>query len=194
MGREKLLHHPLSSGWVALEREVAADGVRLHFLAELGLDETVDEAFEQIVLGFSDTESSWLWPVEYEWSPDKAAGRMQEGSLVRMTYTVPRFDRREIPASPVTYVYCLARYRPEERLLEYRTHDHPLQGGAVVRVLPGSNGGSVISWVGHYLQSEAGSAVVQSMLQFLPLVFVTMDEHARARRERRRAVDGSPLT
>lgn len=194
MGREKLLHHPLSSGWVALEREVAADGVRLHFLAELRLDETVDDAFEQVVLGFSDTESSWLWPIEYERCPDKVAGRIQEGALVRMTYTVPRFDRPEIPASPVTYVYCLARYRPAEHLLEYRTHDHPLEGGAVVRVLPLTSGGSVISWVGHYLQSEAGSAVVQSMLQFLPLVFATMDDHARARRECGRAGAGVPLT
>lgn len=191
MSRERLLHHPLSSGWVALEREAAADGVRLHFLAELRLDEKADEAFEQVVLGFTDTERSWLWPVEYERCPDQAAG-LEEGSLVRMTYRVPRFDRPEIPPKPATYVYRLARYRPSEHLLEYRTHDHPLQGGAVVRVLPGSGGGSVISWVGHYLQSEAGSAVVQSMLQFLPLVFATMDEHARARRERGPACAGVP--
>lgn len=182
MDRERLLYQPLSAGWVALEREPAADGGILHFLAELGIDEPVEAVFGQLVLGFSDSRRSWLWPTEYESCPAPPAGGVREGALVRMTYRVPRFDRPEIPAVPVTYVYRLAKFRPHEHLIEYQTHEHPLAGGATISVQEIDARRCRIRWIGHYRQSDAREVVVNSMLKFLPLVFQTMDQHAQARR------------
>ncbi len=184
LARERLLYHPLSSGWVALDRDDRPAGSLLHFLAELELDETADAAFEQVVLGMTDSERSWLWPNEYEWSPERPVGGVHEGAVVKMMYQVPRFDRPGTAPVPTTYLYKLARYRPEERLLEYTTLKHPLVGGAVINVEPVSAARSRINWVGHYRIDPAQEIVVNSMLQFLPLVFVTMDQHAQARRER----------
>lgn len=182
MNRERLLHYPLSAGWLALEREATPDGGILHFLAEMEFDEPVPTIFEQLVLGFSHSSSSWLWPTEFESCPAPPAGGVHEGALVPMTYRVPRFDRPEIPAVPVTYVYRLARFRPGEHLIEYQTYEHPLNGGATIRVNETAAGCCRINWIGHYRQSAAQEVVVNSMLKFLPLVFQTMDQHAQVRK------------
>lgn len=182
MNRERLLHHPLSAGWVALEREETEDGGILHFLAEMEFDEPVPAIFEQLVLGFSDSSRSWLWPTEYESCPALPPGGVREGALVSMTYRVPRFDRLETPAVPVTYVYRLARFCPDEHLIEYQTHEHPLVGGATISVHEIDASRCRISWIGHYRGSDAQEVVVNSMLKFLPLVFQTIDQHAQARR------------
>jgi hypothetical protein len=187
VSRERLLYHPLGAGWAALDREDLPDGSLLHFLAELEIDEPVDAAFEQVVLGMTDSGRSWLWPTEYEWSPERPVGGVREGAAIKMMYQVPRFDRPDVAAVPTTYLYRLARYRPREHLLEYTTLEHPLSGGATIKVDAVHATRSRISWVGYYRIDPAQDIVVKSMLKFLPLVFVTMDRHAQERRQRAKA-------
>jgi hypothetical protein len=79
------------------------------------------------------SKKSWLWPLEYENTPEPLEGGPHVGCIMKMTYRVPRFDNPEIPAKPITYSYEWPQYDPEARLLEYRSLDHPLKGGAIIQ-------------------------------------------------------------
>ena len=136
MSREILVDHKLKGGNLLLSRERENGRLVLHFRARMNTRHPADVIFDQLVLGFSDSARSWIWPLHYENTPESPPGGLQVGSITRMTYRVPRFDNPNIPAKPATYSYEWLQLDPRARLLEYRGLDHPLQGGAVVRVEP----------------------------------------------------------
>ena len=192
MVREKLLDYKLRNGWVTLEREATSSGATLHFNVELNTRFPADTIFQQLVLGMTDSHRSWMWPVAYESSPDPAPDVIHEGMQFRMTYRVPRFDDPRIAAKPVTYTYSLPQYRPVERLLEYRSVDHPLEGGAVVRVIPLGPTTSRLSWMGSYLQKTSSDLVVRSMISYIPFLYGVFEDNIEAREQSTRARNGNP--
>lgn len=181
MSLERLLDHKLNHGWVTLDRETVDGDTLLHFAVEIDAAFSADVIFEQLILGMTDTPRSWLWPSEYESSPDAAPAQIEEGDALRMTYRVPRFDRPGIPAKPVTYSYVWHRFRPSDREFEYRSIDHPLSGGAVVRVVPTSASTCRLTWVGAYKQLPGQAIVVQSMVQYIPFLYGKFEENLEAR-------------
>jgi len=179
-----LLHHQLKDGFVTL-KQVTRDGEDfLHFYIELNTRHPADLIWEQLVLGLTDSEKSWLWPLEFERCPEPPQGGPRAGCICKMTYKVPRFDKPEIPAKPVTYSYRWPQYDPQQRLLEYRSLDHPLQGGAVVQVIPLENGRSQLRWDGSYQHDPSATIVVQSMTHYIPLLYDTIEALIEAGPER----------
>ena len=176
MSYEKILQHPLKTGWVSLGRERRGSDTLLHFEVELDIDYPAPVIFEQLILALSDTAKSWIWPHEYEYSPAPPAGGLREGCTFDMTYKVPRFDRPEIPAKAVTYTYTLAQYRPGDCLFEYRSVDHPLSGGAVVRTIARGENRCRLSWKGAYRQDREEEVVVQSLARYIPFFYGKVEE------------------
>jgi len=180
MSKTMLLDHKLRNGWVTLEREDKGGESRLLFRVQLDSDYPAELIFEQLVLGLTDSANSWLWPIEYEESPERPEGGVREGCKMRMTYRVPRFDKPEIPAKPVTYSYWWPQYKPGECLLEYQSLDHPLKGGAVVQVLPLGEGRSRLSWDGAYTFDPAQSVVIESMKNYIPFLYEKFEDNMDA--------------
>lgn len=184
MTEEVLLHEDLNDGYVTLKR-INRDGDEyLHFYAELNTRHDPDTVFEQLVLGMTDSEKSWLWPLEFERTPEPPEGGPHPGCVCKMTYRVPRFDKPEIPPKPVTYAYVWPQYDPARRLLEYRSLDHPLEGGAVVQVVPLEGGRSRLCWDGEYKQLPGQDIVVRSMVNYIPMLYRTFEELIEAGPER----------
>jgi hypothetical protein len=181
---ETLLHEELRDGYVSLKRDTRDDGVFLLFYVELNTRHPADVIFRQLVLGLTESEKSWLWPIEYEKAPEPPEGGPAPGCICRMTYRVPRFDRPEIPAKPVTYTYVWPQYDPQRRLLEYRSVDHPLEGGAVVQVLELGGGRSRLVWDGAYKQLPGQDIVVQSMVKYIPPLYHRIEDLIEAGPER----------
>jgi hypothetical protein len=181
---EKLVHLKLKNGFVILTRKNQDDGSFLHFHAEINTRHTADLLWEQLLLGFSDSEKSWIWPLEYERSGEAPVGGLYEGCTSKMIYKVPRFDRPEIPAKAVTYTYLWRQFDPDLRLLEYRTQDHPLEGGAVVQVLPLNRNRSQLCWDGAYKYNPAQEIVIESIVNYFPLLYRTIEDLIEAGPER----------
>lgn len=175
MSKKILLKHDLKRGWVMLEREKVDGKTLLHFNVVLETDYPAQVIFEQLILGLTESEKSWLWPTKYESSPKPPEGGVREGCITYMTYRVPRFDKPEIPAKPVTYSYRLAQYKPERCLFEYQSIDHPLKGGATVQVQPLDENSSRILWKGAYEQEQEQQVVVDSMVQYIPFLYDTFE-------------------
>lgn len=64
--------------------------------------------------------------------------------------------------------------------------DHPLQGGAVVRVVPLDAGGSQVQWDGAYEQGPHPSQeiVIASIISYFPLLYDTIEALIEAGPER----------
>ena len=185
-----LVDHPLRNGVVVLTSEEKDSESLLHFRARINTRHPADVIFEQLVLGLTDSEKSWIWPLEYEGTPGPTPGGPRVGCVTKMTYRVPRFDKPELPAKPVTYSYQWPRYEPENLLLEYLSLDHPLQGGAVVRVVALESGGSRIRWDGVYVQGAGQAIVVESIVNYFPLLYETIESLIEAGAERQEVDDG----
>lgn len=186
MSREILVDHKLNNGNLILSRDQKNGRRLLRFRLRLNTRHSADVIFDQLVLGFSASEKSWVWPLQFENTPESPPEGLRVGSVTRMTYRVPRFDKPEIPAKPITYSYEWLRWDPDARLLEYRGLDHPLQGGAVVRVAPFDGGGSQVQWDGAYEQGPHPSQeiVIASMINYLPLLYDTIEALIEAGPER----------
>lgn len=181
---EVLVHRRLKNGFVKLTSTFRDGESFLDFYAEINTRHPADLIWEQLLLGFSNSEKSWLWPLEFEHSETAPVGGLYPGCTSKMTYRVPRFDKPELPAKPVTYTYLWAQFDPGERLLEYQTLNHPLEGGAVVQVLPLENNRSQIRWDGSYRQEETQRVVVQSIVNYFPLLYSTIEDLIEAGPER----------
>ncbi len=177
MSREILVDHKLKGGNLLLSRERNNDRVLLHFRVRMNTRHPADVIFDQLVLGFSDSARSWIWPLEYENTPEPSPDRMQAGCVTKMTYRVPRFDRPEIPARPITYSYEWLQFDPQARLLEYRGVDHPLRGGAIVQVKPLAGERSQVQWDGTYEQGPDPSQaiVIASIVNYFPVLYDTIE-------------------
>ena len=171
MSIEKLLEHRMKGGTVTLERERRQQDTLLHFTVDMVIDYSAQCIFEQLLLAMTDSDKSWIWPVEYEYSPERPAGGIREGCSFKMTYKVPRFDKPEIPSKAVTYTYTLAQYRPADCLFEYRSVDHPLQGGAVVQTVPLDDNSCRLLWQGAYRQDVEQAVVVESLRRYIPFFY-----------------------
>ena len=177
MSGEILVDHPLKNGNLLLSRERKNGRLLLHFRARMNTRHPADVIFEQLVLGFSDSARSWIWPLQYENTPEPPPDDLRVGCVTRMTYRVPRFDRPEVAAKPVTYCYEWLQFDPEQRLLEYRGLDHPLRGGALVQVHSLAGGASQIRWDGTYEQGPDPSqaVVITSIVNYFPLLYDTIE-------------------
>ncbi len=186
MSREILVDHKLKGGNLLLSRERENGRLVLHFRARMNTRHPADVIFDQLVLGFSDSARSWIWPLHYENTPESPPGGLQVGSITRMTYRVPRFDKPDVPAKPATYSYEWLQLDPRARLLEYRGLDHPLQGGAVVRVEPLEGGGSQVQWDGAYEQGPDPSQaiVIDSIVNYFPVLYDSIEALIEAGPER----------
>lgn len=186
MSSEILVDHKLNNGSLILSREREKGRLLLHFRARMNTRHPADVIFDQLVLGFSASRKSWIWPLQYESTPESLPEGLWVGCVTRMTYRVPRFDKPETPAKPVTYSYEWLQCDPEARLLEYRGLDHPLQGGAVVRVAPLDGGGSQVQWDGAYEQGPHPSQeiVIASIINYFPLLYETIEALIEAGPER----------
>lgn len=184
MSEEILVDHKLKNGTVVLSREEKDGAFLLHFRVRMDTRHSADVIWEQLVLGMTDSEKSWLWPLEYENTPEPPEGGPSVGCIMKMTYRVPRFDKPEIPAKPVTYSYQWPQYDPEARLLEYRSLDHPLKGGAIIQVVPLDGDRSQLRWDGAYEQDPSQDIVVESMVNYIPLLYDTMEDLIEAGPER----------
>lgn len=180
MSAERLVQHELKTGWVTVDRTPCEGGFRIDFEVRMDLDHPAREIFDQMILGLTDTERSWIWPREYEWSPERPEGGVREGCRLRMTYLVPRFDKPELAAKPVTYSYTLPQYRPDECLFEYRSIDHPLKGGAVVHITPRGETGCRLSWKGGYFQDPQQAIVINSLIKHVPFIYTEMEKRILA--------------
>ena len=179
-------HEKLKDGFLDLTRVTRNGGSFLDFYVEINTRHPADTIWEQLVLGQTDSDKSWLWPVEFERCAEPVVGGLHPGCTSRMTYHVPRFDKPGVPAKAVTYTYKWPQYDPDKRLLEYRTLDHPLEGGAVVQVLPLKGGRSQLRWKGSYKEKEGASQeiVINSIINYFPLLFHTFEDHMEAGPER----------
>ena len=177
MSKEQLVDHQLKTGWVTMHREkVESGGYRIDFEVQMDLEYPSAEIFEQVILGLTDTEKSWIWPAEHQWSPERPEGGVREGCILRMTYMVPRFDNPKIAPKPITYSYTLPQYRPEDCMFEYRSIDHPLKGGAVMHVLDLGESHCRVSWKGGYLQDPSQEIVINSLIKHVPFLYTEMEE------------------
>ena len=174
--RQLLVDHPLKNGRLCLEREQQSKKMVLYFSVDMEVNHPANTIFEQLILGLTDSEKSWLWPIEFEYSPERLAGGVSEGCILKMVYKVPRFDKPEIPAKPVCYSYRLTQYKPDQCLFEYTGIDHPLKGGAVVQVLAVDDGRSRLKWRGAYEQDGSQDLVINSIIQYFPLLYDTIEE------------------
>lgn len=181
MTTERLLHHTLNQGWVTLDRETTDGEARLLFRVQLDMPFPAAEIFEQLASAMRDSSQSWLWPNKYESTPAPNPDANREGGTFLMTYRVPRFDRPEVPPTPVTYSYTLPQFRPDEFLFEYRSVDHALKGGAVVTVIPLEERKCRLSWVGAYVQDPGQEVVVKSLLRYIPFIYGVFEENVQAR-------------
>lgn len=181
MTSERLLEHKLRNGWVVLDRETRGDVSELHFAVDLTTRFPAAEIFDQLTKAMADSSQSWLWPNLYESTPSPNPDANREGGVFRMTYRAPRFDRPGALAKPVTYSYALPRFRPDEYLFEYRSVDHALEGGAVVKVIPIDATSSRLSWVGAYKQDPSQAVVVASLLRYIPFIYGVFEENLEAR-------------
>lgn len=186
MSREILVDHKLKNGNLLLARERKDGRLLLQFRVRMKTRHPADVIFDQLALGFTDSARSWIWPLQYEHAPESPAGGGHVGCVTKMTYRVPRFDRPEIPAKPVTYSYEWPQWDPETRLLEYRGLDHPLRGGAVIRVVPLDSGGSQVQWDGTYEQGPDPSQamVISSIVNYFPLLYDSIEALIEAGPER----------
>ncbi len=183
MSEEILVDRPLRDGSIVLAREETGGENRLHFRVSMNTRHPAGVVFEQIVLGLTDSTKSWIWPLEWESTPEPLDGEPHVGCITRMTYRVPRFDDPDIPAKPVTYSYEWRQYDPDRCLLEYRGVDHPVRGGAVVQVVP-LESGSQLRWVGAYTYGPAQALVIDSIIHYFPLLYDKFEELLRAGPER----------
>lgn len=180
MSMETLLQHNLNNGTVVLERERRQQGdltqVLLHFCVDMTIDYPAELIFEQIVLALVDSKKSWIWPIEYEFSPERPVGGIRQGCLFKMTYRVPRFDKPDVAAKEVTYTYEMACYEPQQCLFEYRSVDHPLHGGAVVQTLPLTDSKCRLHWKGAYIQDQEQAVVVESLRKYVPFFYGKVEQ------------------
>jgi hypothetical protein len=184
MSEELLVDHKLKDGCVVLTREDRDGQSRLNFKVWMNTRHPADLVFEQLVLGLTDSQKSWLWPLEFQNTAEPLEGEPRVGTVIRMTYRVPRFDKPEIPARPVTYSYEFPQYNPEQRLFEYQSLDHPVKGGAIVQVVPLDENRSQVLWEGAYKHDADQTIVIESMVKYLPLLFDTIEDLTAAGPER----------
>ena len=183
MAEETVFEHKLQNGHVIMTREAKGEEVVLRFNIELNTAQPAQLMFEQLVLAFWNSDKSWIWPSEYEYCPRPPEGGFREGCLLEMHYRIPHYNDPAVIVGETSYTYTIPRYRPEEMLFEYLAVEHPLKGGAVIRVVPLSDFNSQIRWNiewRHTGSKKAQMSVVKSMTSYVPLFIGLIEERILA--------------
>lgn len=168
----------LKDGWTMLNFEDINNKTLLHFSVQMFLPIPARICFEQLGLAISDTEKTWLWPIEYEYSPVRPPKGLVEGGTFQMTYMVPRWDKPEVPPGVATYEYDLKRWNPDGMKYEYVTRDHPMKGGGVVAITPVEDNKCHFSWIGTYNVPGRNKKVGDSLFQYVPVFFGALEDRA----------------
>ena len=99
-----------------------------------------DELWKNLAAAVQDSVGHPFWPTDLE---ESHSARLKSRGLIHVQY------KGWLASLPVTY--RITALDKEHRRLSYQsTADHPLQGGATVRVVKGANGGSELHWTGAY--------------------------------------------
>ena len=143
--------------------------VDLRFERSIAVDAPAGSTWRVVAQSFRDSRTSPVWPHELETieSPDLAAG----GSA-RATYRIPI-------VGPVTQTYRIVEFDPSERQLRYETTaEHPLRGGATIRVVDVA-GRARLEWVGGYdvsLSPRAQISAAFTRFLFLDPFFDSLED------------------
>lgn len=180
MSAEILFEHKLKRGTVTVSHEQKGDDEALNFAAVIETDHPAKTVFEQVVLGFVDSEKSWIWPIEYENVPKPLDFELYEGCQFSMIYRVPRWDDPKKTMPGVTYTYFLKQYKPDEYLFQYESIDHPLRGGGTFRAIPTGEGTSRFDWRGSYVPSAGADKVIVSLRRYLPVLYEVFERNIEA--------------
>lgn len=98
------------------------------------------ELWQQLSLAVQDSAGHPFWPTDLEKSN---SARFRTNGLIHVTY------KGLLGSRPVTY--RIISLNNEQHVLQYEsTGDHPLDGGATVKVSRGVKGGSELHWSGSY--------------------------------------------
>ncbi len=187
MTEEVLFDHKLKRGKVYVTRTIDNGIELMKFDARIDTDYPADLLFEQVIQGFIDSEKSWVWPNKYESAPEPLDFDLYEGCQVQMTYYLPRWDDLEKTMPGVTYKYKLKRYRPEERIFQYESVDHPLQGGGTFTAIPTGESTSQFHWHGAYKPTEGADKILFALRQYLPVLYEVFEENLEKGRPQRPA-------
>jgi hypothetical protein len=98
------------------------------------------DLWRQIASAIQDSAGHPFWPTDLEKSK---SDRFRTNGLIHVTY------KGFLGSRPVTY--RIIHLNNEQHLLRYEsTGDHPLDGGATVKITRGTKGGSELQWSGSY--------------------------------------------
>jgi hypothetical protein len=98
------------------------------------------ELWRQISSAIQDSVGHPFWPTDLEKSK---SSRFRTNGLIHVTY------KGYLRPTPVTY--RIVQLNDEQHILQYEsTGDHPLDGGATIRVHRGAKGGAELHWSGSY--------------------------------------------
>lgn len=111
-----------------------------NFSRKLASKLSPSELWQQLTSAVQDSVGHPFWPTDLEKSKST---RFRTNGLIHVTY------KGLLGAKPVTY--RIINLNNEQHVLQYEsTGDHPLDGGATVRVARGAKGGAEIHWSGSY--------------------------------------------
>ena len=177
MTEEILFDHKLKRGRVFVSRVDDGGTELMKFDARIDTDHPADLVFEQVILGFVDSEKSWVWPNKYESAPEPLGFEPYQGCHLKMTYYLPRWDDLEKTMPGVTYNYTLKRYEPENLLFQYQSVDHPLEGGGTFEAIPTGENTSQFHWSGAYKPNEGADRILFYLRQYLPVLYDVFEEN-----------------
>lgn len=136
------------------------------------------ELWRFLATSIRNSEAESCWPNELE---NSRAESLRVGGSMHVVY------RAGPLRSPVTY--RIMACDPDQHLFTYKaTKDHPLKGGATVKIVAREGGGSELDWAGAYQFPWYSTAGAYFRFYFLDRFFARLEEGIRTleRRPRKR--------
>jgi len=156
------------------------DGIcSILFTYETRIELPADEVFADMEQMLVDSTKSWAWPDEYSvHTPDELP--LREGVCFSTAYRMKNPTTGEV--GEYNYRYQLARYRPAERLFEYRAQKgHPFPGGgAVVTIEPLGDDVCLFKWDGVYTHNGNRAGAESIFSWYFSLFFGQLEKNIKA--------------
>lgn len=164
-------------------KERGNDGViSIYFTYQTRIELPPEQVWEAMEMSLVDAKKSWLWPEEFsEHTQDTLP--LREGESFTTQYRMKNPETGEV--SEYQYRYQLQRYRPEEKLFEYRAQrGHPFPGGgAVVTITPAEGGATMFNWEGLYQHTGNRAAAESVFSWYFPLFFGRLEKNIKRQEE-----------
>ena len=129
-----------------------------------------DELWGLMKSAFENPADSPIWPVELD---EVHPVELQEGATVEGTYSIGPFNSH--------LCYQITEFLPGRQFSYESGEDHPLKGGATVRIVPRYDE-STLRWTGHYrprVHFAAPAAVAFVKLYFIRHFFGALEAKLR---------------